>query len=218
MPSVEGRDAAHRHHIALCSRVAQYSGVNTDRTTSPCQEAAASPRADRIYNVLFLCTGNSARSIMSESILRKDGAARFRAFSAGYRPAGRVNPLALKILARFDYPIDGLRSKSWDEFAGPGAPIMDFVFSVCDDAAEELCPKWPGQPMSARWGIGDPVAAEGSDIEKEAAFLTAFRYLKVRIGTFLTLPLDRIGPAALDTTLQEIGRSEGATPPRPGQA
>ena len=170
---------------------------------------------ERIYNVLFLCTGNSARSIMAESILRKDGAARFRAFSAGIQQAGRVNPFALKVLASFGYPTDGLRSKSWEEFAGAESPIMDFVFTVCDRATEEACPRWPGRPVSAYWGIGDPAAAEGSDLQKEAAFLTAFRYLKVRIGMFTALPPARFDQAALDATLEEIGRSEGAIAPRP---
>ncbi len=125
--------------------------------------------ADRIYNVLFLCTGNSARSILAESILRKDGAGHFRAFSAGSHPKGRVNPFALKVLDSFHYPADGFRSKSWEEFTGPGAPVMDFVFTVCDNAAGETCPIWPGQPMTAHWGIEDPAAVEGSDIQKEAA-------------------------------------------------
>ena len=134
--------------------------------------------AERTFNVLFLCTGNSARSILAESILRKEGAGRFRAFSAGSHPKGAVNPFALKVLESFDYPTDDLRSKSWDEFAAPGAPVMDFVFTVCDTAAAETCPVWPGQPMTAHWGIEDPAAVEGTDIQKEAAFVLATRYLK----------------------------------------
>jgi arsenate reductase len=144
---------------------------------------------DRVFNVLFLCTGNSARSIMAESILRKDGAGRFKAFSAGSQPKGAVNPFALKVLAALNYPTDNMRSKSWDEFAGPDAPEMDFVFTVCDSAAGETCPFWPGQPMTAHWGIEDPAAVEGTDIEKEAAFVTAARYLKNRITAFTNLPL-----------------------------
>ena len=128
--------------------------------------------AEQIYNVLFLCTGNSARSIMAESILRKDGAGRFRAFSAGSRPRGRVNPFSLKVLKSFDYPTEGLRSKGWEEFGGPDVQVMDFVFTVCDNAAGETCPVWPGQPMTAHWGIEDPAAVEGTDIQKETAFVT----------------------------------------------
>jgi arsenate reductase len=174
--------------------------------------------ADRIYNVLFLCTGNSARSIMAESILRKDGAGHFRAFSAGSYPKGKVNSCALSVLASFDYPTDGLRSKSWEEFDGPDAQVMDFVFTVCDDAAGEICPTWPGQPMTAHWGIEDPAAVEGSDIQKETAFVTAFRYLKNRIGVFTALPLRSLDKIALGTKLREIGQMEGATSPRPSAA
>ncbi|MGY4307383.1 arsenate reductase [Bradyrhizobium sp. USDA 4369] len=165
---------------------------------------------DPIYNVLFLCTGNSARSILAESILRKQGAGRFRAFSAGSTPKGAVHPLALELLARMDYPTDDLRSKSWSEFAVPGAPVMDFVFTVCDAAAGEACPIWPGQPMTAHWGIEDPAAAESTELERLAAFTTAFRYLNNRIGAFIHLPLDRIDRLALGTRLREIGTSEGA--------
>jgi arsenate reductase len=174
--------------------------------------------ADRIYSVLFLCTGNSARSILAESILRKDGAGRFHAFSAGSHPKGAVNPFAPKVLASFDYPADGFRSKGWKEFIGPNAPVMDFVFTVCDDAAGETCPIWPGQPMTAHWGIPDPAAVEGSDIQKEAAFVTAFRYLKNRISVFTALPLKNLDKIALGAKLREIGRSEGAASPRPSAA
>lgn len=135
---------------------------------------------DRVYNVLFLCTGNSARSILAESILAKDGAGRFRAFSAGSQPKGAVDPFALKVLRSFGYPAEGFRSKSWEEFAKPGAPVMDFVFTVCDNAAGESCPLWPGQPVTAHWGIEDPAAVAGADIQREAAFVAAFRYLKNR--------------------------------------
>ena len=171
--------------------------------------------SDRIYNVLFLCTGNSARSIMAESILRKDGLGRFRSFSAGSHPKGRINPFALKVLESLNYPADGMRPKSWEEFAEPDAPVMDFVFTVCDNAAGESCPVWPGQPMTAHWGIEDPAAIEGSGLEKEAAFVVAFRYLKNRIGVFVSLPLRQIDKLSLGTKLREIGRLEGATLPHP---
>ncbi len=163
------------------------------------------------FNVLFLCIGNSARSILAESILRKEGAGRFRAFSAGSHPKGTVNPFAFKVLNAYGYPMDGFRSKSWDEFAAPGTPIMDFVFTVCDTAAAETCPMWPGQPMTAHWGIEDPAAVEGSDIEKERAFNTAFRYLKNRISIFTSLPIRSLDKLTLNATLREIGRMEGAT-------
>ncbi|HTZ67528.1 MAG TPA: arsenate reductase ArsC [Roseiarcus sp.] len=166
---------------------------------------------DRSYNVLFLCTGNSARSILAESILRMDGAGRFNAFSAGSQPKGAINPLALKVLASYAYPTVGFRSKGWEEFAVSGAPAMDFVFTVCDNAAGETCPVWPGQPMTAHWGIEDPAAVEGADIQKEAAFVTAFRYLKNRISVFTSLPLASIDKMALGTKLREIGRMDGAT-------
>ena len=171
--------------------------------------------AERMFNVLFLCTGNSARSIMAESILRKVGAGRFRAFSAGSHPKGAVNPFALKVLDSLDYPTDGVRSKSWDEFAAPGAPVMDFVFTVCDTAAAEVCPVWPGQPMTAHWGIEDPAAVEGTDIQKEAAFVLATRYLKNRISIFTSLPIRSLDRMALNAKLREIGQLEGATRPRP---
>ncbi|ULK96689.1 arsenate reductase ArsC [Bradyrhizobium sp. I71] len=166
---------------------------------------------DRVYNVLFLCTGNSARSVLAESILRKDGAGRFRSYSAGSTPKGAVHPLALRTLQSMDYPTDGMRSKSWLEFAAPDAPVMDFVFTVCDNAAGESCPVWPGQPTTAHWGIEDPAAVEGTEIERLAAFSTAFRYLKNRISAFVNLPLSGIDRLSLGTKLREIGRSEGAT-------
>lgn len=169
---------------------------------------------DRIYNVLFICTGNSARSILAESILQKDGAGRFRAFSAGSEPKGEVNPLALKTLQAWDYPAEGFRSKSWGEFAVPGAPVMDFVFTVCDNAAGEVCPVWPGQPMTAHWGIEDPAAIEGSEIEKLRAFNTAFRYMKTRISLFTALPLRSLDAMALTSKLREIGQAEGSTAKR----
>jgi arsenate reductase len=170
--------------------------------------------SERIYNVLFLCTGNTARSILAESILRKEGRGRFRAFSAGSQPKGRVNPFAIKVLASMDYPADDLRSKSWEEFASPDAPKMDFVFTVCDNAAQESCPVWPGQPMSAHWGIEDPADVVGTDLEKEAAFVTAFRLLRNRIAVFSSLPLASIDRMSLGAKLRDIGRSEGATSSR----
>jgi arsenate reductase (thioredoxin) len=166
---------------------------------------------ERIYNVLFLCTGNSARSILAESILRKEGRNHFRAFSAGSQPKGKVNPLAIKVLQSLDYPTDDLRSKSWEEFASPVAPVMDFVFTVCDNAAGESCPLWPGQPLTAHWGIEDPAEAEGSDLAKEAAFVGALRYLRNRIAIFTNLPLQSIDRLSLGTRLRDIGRGEGAT-------
>jgi arsenate reductase len=167
--------------------------------------------SERIYNVLFLCTGNTARSILAEAILRKDGRQHFRAFSAGSQPKGTVNPYALKVLGSLDYPTADLRSKNWQEFASPDAPVMDFVFTVCDNAAGEACPVWPGQPMTAHWGIEDPAAVEGTDIEKEAAFVAAFRYLKNRIAAFTSLPLVSIDHLSLGTRLRDIGRLAGAT-------
>jgi arsenate reductase len=175
----------------------------------------SAPKNDRVYNVLFLCTGNSARSILAESILRKEGAGRFQAFSAGSQPKGEVNPFALKVLSSFGYPTDGMTSKSWDVFAAPDAPQLDFVFTVCDNAAGETCPYWPGQPMTAHWGIEDPAAVEGTDIQKEAAFVTAFRYMKNRILAFTNLPLKSIDELSLRSKLREIGRLDGASIPTP---
>jgi arsenate reductase (thioredoxin) len=171
-----------------------------------------------IYNVLFLCTGNSARSIMAESLLTKLGEGRFHAFSAGSHPKADVNPFALKLLREMDLPIEGLRSKNWDEFAQPGAPELDFVFTVCDNAAGEACPVWPGQPMTAHWGIEDPACVEGPDIEKEKAFVTALRYLRNRIGAFVNLPIASLDDMILAKRLREIGHQAGASQPRPNVA
>ncbi|MHB1102909.1 MAG: arsenate reductase ArsC [Devosia sp.] len=167
--------------------------------------------SDRIYNVLFLCTGNTARSILAESILQEDGKGRFHAFSAGSQPKGKVNPLALEVLKDAGYPTKGFRSKSWDEFAVPGAPKMDFVFTVCDRAANETCPIWPGQPMTAHWGIEDPAAVEGTEFQKRVAFEQAFRFMKTRISLFLALPIAGIDRLALAGHLKRIGNSEGST-------
>ena len=167
--------------------------------------------SEHIHNVLFLCTGNSARSIMAEAILRKSGRGRFRAFSAGSQPKGAVNPFAIKVLKSLDYPTDDLRSKSWEEFARPDAPVMDFVFTVCDNAAGESCPVWPGQPMTAHWGIEDPAEVEGTDIAKEAAFVEAHRLLNNRITIFASLPMGSINQLSLTKQLRDIGRIDGAT-------
>jgi len=171
--------------------------------------------AERMFNVLFLCTGNSARSILAESLMRKLGAGRFHAFSAGSHPKDAVNPFAIRVLESLDYPTDDLRSKSWDEFATPGAPAMDFVFTVCDTAAAETCPLWPGQPMTAHWGIEDPAVVQGTDIQKEAAFVTATRYLRNRISIFISLPIRSLDRMALNAKLREIGQLEGASKRRP---
>lgn len=158
-------------------------------------------------NVLFLCTGNSARSILAEAILNAVDPARFRAHSAGSHPAGRVNPFALELLARSGFPTDGLRSKNWDEFAAPGAPSLDVVITVCDNAAGETCPAWPGHPVSAHWGVADPAAVEGPDEDKRKAFLEAFAILRRRIGLFGSLPLARLDRPSLQARLREIGKS-----------
>ena len=165
--------------------------------------------AKRKLNVLFLCTGNTARSILAEGILRKDGADRFNAYSAGSQPKGAVNPYALIALEANGYPTDGFRSKSWDEFAKPGAPVMDFVFTVCDSAAGEACPVWPGQPVTAHWGIEDPAAFEGTSIEKERAFNDAFRYMRNRITAFIALPVETLDRMSLARRLKDIGAQPG---------
>jgi len=160
------------------------------------------------FTVLFLCTGNSARSVMAEALLNHPtiGHGRFRAYSAGSHPKGQVHPLALETLAANHLPTQGFRSKSWDEFAGPGAPVMDFVFTVCDDAAAEVCPVWPGQPMTAHWGLPDPAAATGTDEEKRRAFRDALITLRRRIELFVSLPFDKLNRLALGHRLKEIGR------------
>lgn len=166
---------------------------------------------DQTYNVLFLCTGNSARSILAEAILRHEGEGRFNAYSAGSQPKGEVHPFALNLLAGLNLDVGFARSKSWDEFAVPDAPRMDFVFTVCDSAADEACPVWPGQPMTAHWGIPDPAAAEGSDAERHLAFAEAYRQLSNRISAFLSLPLSSIDRMSLQTRLREIGTTQPAT-------
>ncbi|MGA7673873.1 MAG: arsenate reductase ArsC [Rhizomicrobium sp.] len=163
--------------------------------------------AERSYNILFLCTGNSARSILAESFLNAEGRGRFRAFSAGSFPKGAINPLSLALLRQIGLSTDGLRSKSWDEFAVPGAPQMDFVFTVCDQAAGEVCPVWPGQPVSAHWGIPDPAAVEGTEAEKMQAFREALRMLGNRIRIFTELPFDKLDRIRLKARLDDIGRT-----------
>jgi protein-tyrosine-phosphatase len=160
---------------------------------------------DRTYNVLFLCTGNSARSILAEAILDRVGEGHFSAFSAGSHPKGEVHPFALQILKSLNYDTAFARSKSWEEFAVPDAPKMDFVFTVCDNAANESCPVWPGQPMTAHWGVPDPAAAEGTDAEKHLAFAEAYRMLNNRISVFAALPMRTIDKLSLQKRLDEIG-------------
>jgi arsenate reductase (thioredoxin) len=167
--------------------------------------------ADRTYNVLFLCTGNSARSILAEAILNKLGAGKSRAFSAGSQPKGRVHPETLRLLQGLGYDISGFRSKSWSEFAKPGAPSLDFVFTVCDNAAAEACPVWPGQPMTAHWGVPDPAEARGNPAEIALAFKDAYRMLNQRIGIFTSLPLRSLDQLSLQNKLRDIGRMHGAT-------
>ena len=166
---------------------------------------------DRIYNVLFLCTGNSARSILGEAVLNHLGQGRFRGFSAGSTPKGGVNPMTLEVLRAAGISTEGLRSKAWDEFATPDAPRMDFVFTVCDNAAGEACPVWPGQPVTAHWGIEDPAAVEGPEFRRRAAFEEALRFMRNRIGAFVNLPLASIDRLALQSKLRGIGGMEGAT-------
>ncbi len=162
---------------------------------------------DRPYNVLFLCTGNSARSIIAEALISQVGRGRFRGFSAGSHPKGTVHPIALQLLQRMNFPIEGLRSKSWNEFAAPGAAPLDFVFTVCDNAAGEVCPYWPGQPMTAHWGVPDPAAVEGTETEKVLAFRDTFRLLDNRIKIFTSLPLASLDRIKLQQQLDAIGKT-----------
>jgi protein-tyrosine-phosphatase len=162
---------------------------------------------DKPYTVLFLCTGNSARSIMAEAILNRIGIGRFKAFSAGSQPKGIVHPFALELLAAMNHPTVGLRSKSWSELARPGAPALDFVFTLCDQAAAEVCPVWPGQPMTAHWGLPDPAAVTGSDAVRHAAFADTYRMLNNRIGIFVSLPMRSLDKLSLQRRLDDIGRA-----------
>ena len=160
----------------------------------------------RPYNILILCTGNSARSIIGEALFNTMGASRFKAYSAGSHPAGRVNPLAIEQVRALGYPVENLRSKSWDEFAQPGAPELDFVVTVCDKAAGEMCPLWPGQPVTAHWGFPDPAAVEGSDEEKRAAFAQTVRQMRRRVELFLSLPLETLDQMAIEKKMRAIGQ------------
>jgi protein-tyrosine-phosphatase len=164
----------------------------------------------KVYNVLFLCTGNSARSIMAEAILNAQSAGRFRGHSAGSQAVGSVNAMTIDLLQRNHYKTDSLRSKNWDEFAAPGAPVMDFVFTVCDQAAAEVCPVWPGQPISAHWGVADPAAVTGTEEQRHRAFSDAFSVLSRRISLFMCLPIDKLSRLALTQELQQIGRESTA--------
>ena len=163
---------------------------------------------DKHYNVLFLCTGNSARSIMAEAILNRLGAGTFKAFSAGSQPKGQVHPFALEFLSNLNHPTGELRSKNWDEFAGADAVSLDFVFTLCDQAASEVCPVWPGQPMTAHWGLPDPAAVEGSEAVRHAAFADTYRMLNNRIGIFVNLPLRSLDKLSLQEHLDSIGTSQ----------
>ena len=167
--------------------------------------------AQHTYNVLFLCTGNSARSILAESLLNHWGNGKFHAFSAGSFPRGQVHPLALELLKRMQLPSEGFRSKSWDEFASPGAPPIDFIFTVCDNAAGEVCPIWTGKPMTAHWGIADPAAVQGTEAEKAFAFRKALKELETRIKLLTSLPIDSLDAMTLHAKLREIGKSGTAT-------
>ena len=232
----EGRFQRYRAALALMTQLIAYLTAECCQgdagqclpvaAQSPCAEAfatatgattprpSAQPRSrtgpdvrNRPYTVLFLCTGNSARSIIAEALMNHLADGRFRAYSAGSHPTGRVHPFALEIAQALGYPPQALRSKGWDAFSGPGAPTLDFVFTVCDNAAGETCPVWPGQPMTAHWGIEDPAAADGSDIDRRRAFVTAERHLRRRIELFLNVPLAAIDSLALQRRLDEIGRS-----------
>ena len=170
--------------------------------------------AEHPFNVLFLCTGNSARSIMGEAILNRVGAGKFRGYSAGSTPKGQVHPLTINLLNRLNYDTTALRSKSWEEFSAPGAPEMDFVFTVCDNAANEACPLWPGQPMTAHWGVPDPVEAEGGEAQRALAFADTYRMLNNRIGIFTALPLKSLDELTLQKQLDAIGKSKAPAPER----
>jgi arsenate reductase len=186
--------------VSLCSpaagRTKERSGVLQD----------GGPMTPKTYNVLFLCTGNSARSIIAEACLSREGLGKFNAFSAGSQPAGEVNPYAIQLLEKQNFNTKPFRSKSWDEYAGPDAPVMDFVFTVCDNAAKEVCPVWPGQPMTAHWGVADPAKVEGNETETALAFADTFRMLRHRISIFCNLPLESLDRLSLQKQVDEIGK------------
>lgn len=167
--------------------------------------------ADKVFNVLFICTTNCSRSILAEAILNREGEGRFRAYSAGSLPTGAVNPATLEVLKRLEFDITHLRCKSWEEFAGPDAPVMDFIFTVCDDAAGEVCPAWPGHPITAHWGIEDPVLVNGDEAERDHAVRQALRFLENRIQLFVSLPFDKLDHIALHAEVKGIGQAEGAS-------
>jgi arsenate reductase (thioredoxin) len=181
--------------------------ARTHDPRTPGRECRGRMNTTRAYNVLFLCTGNSARSILAESLLNHWGKGKFRAFSAGSFPKGQVHPIAIELLKRMNLPVEGFRSKSWDEFASPGAPPIDFIFTVCDNAAGEVCPIWPGKPMTAHWGVVDPATAQGTEAEKALAFRKALKEIEARIKLFTSLPLDSLDALALQAKLREIGET-----------
>lgn len=185
--------------------------INT--LVTPILTEKAPRMSDQPFNVLFLCTANSARSLIAEAILNADPSGRFRAFSAGSHPSGQPNPNTLRLLQRLGYDLSDIRSKSWDEFAGPDAPAMDFVFTVCDNAAGEICPVWPGHPVTAHWGIPDPAAVQGGEAEQAAAFNEAHQMLATRLSAFTSLPLDSLERGALQSRLNRIGQAEHDTTP-----
>lgn len=191
-----------------CGGHPELCGPFPDLSREPLEEGIMSDT----YNVLFLCTGNSARSILAEAILNREGMGRFQGFSAGSQPKGAVHPFSLQLLERMNHDVSGLRSKSWDEFAQEGAPQMDFVFTVCDRAAAEECPYWPGQPMTAHWGLPDPAAVEGNEAERHLAFADTYRMLRNRLSVFVNLPLASLDKLALQKHLDEIGKSGAETP------
>ena len=170
-------------------------------------------KRDRPYNVLFLCTGNSARSIIGEAIINRVGAGKFKGYSAGSMPKGQVHPMTIALLSKLNYDTSTMRSKSWEEFTALGAPELDFVFTVCDNAANEVCPYWPGQPMTAHWGVPDPVEVQGTDVEKTLAFADTYRMLNNRISIFPSLPLSSLDELSLQQQLDGIGRSKNVTSP-----
>jgi protein-tyrosine-phosphatase len=185
--------------------------LHTRTEGQPTQEIAMSDSPERkAFNVLFLCTGNSARSIMAEAILGREGRGRFRAFSAGSQPKGKVHPFVIDLLRKLNYDVSGLRSKDWKEFSRPDAPKLDFAFTLCDDAAAETCPVWPGQPMTAHWGLPDPAAATGNAAEVRLAFADAFRMLNNRISIFVSLPIRSLDKLTLQKQLDSIGKSKDA--------